>query len=216
MILLSEIAHAADASVIAAKILTEVKGEHSIGEHRLRVTASIGVTTYPDNGEDAETLIKNADTAMYHAKESGRNNFQFFKRDMNLRAVERQSLEGQLRYALERGELMLHYQPKVDLKTGAITSVEALNVTHVVACNSNGASFSSECVIMVAYVSRTISATFGSRFLAASFQIQTPPKSCVRYVSHMFIPRPGTWMPTKVSSWGAAVLFVMEPSVMPR
>ena len=76
VILLAEVAHAADAAVIAAKILTEVQGGAPIGEHRLQVTASIGVSTYPDNGEDAETLIKNADAAMYHAKESGRNKFQ--------------------------------------------------------------------------------------------------------------------------------------------
>jgi len=126
VILLSEVAHAADAAVIAAKILTDVKGEHRVGEHMLCVTGSIGVSSYPDDGDDAEALIKNADTAMYHAKESGRNNFQFFKRDMNLRAVERQSLEGQLRCALEREELMLHYQPKVDLQTKVITSAEAL------------------------------------------------------------------------------------------
>ena len=63
---------------------------------------------------------------MYHAKESGRDNYQFFQTDMSVRAVERQSLEGQLRYALEREELLLHYQPKINLKTGAITSVEAL------------------------------------------------------------------------------------------
>jgi diguanylate cyclase (GGDEF)-like protein/PAS domain S-box-containing protein len=126
VILLSEVTHAADAATSAAKIITEIAKEHSIGEHRLRVTASIGVSTYPDSGEDAETLMKNADTAMYHAKESGRNTCQFFRADMTLRAVERQSLEGQLRYALEREELLLHYQPKVNLKTGAITSVEAL------------------------------------------------------------------------------------------
>ncbi len=126
VILLAEVAHASDAAVIANKILADVQEEHSIGEYRLRVTASIGLSTYPENGGDAETLIKDADTAMYHAKESGRNGFRFFQRDMNLRAVERQSLEGQLRYALERNELTLHYQPKVDLKTGAITSVEAL------------------------------------------------------------------------------------------
>ena len=81
-----------------------------------------------DHGENGETLIKNADTAMYHAKQSGRDNYQFFKPDMSLRAVERQSLEGQLRYALERQELLLHYQPKVNLKTGAIAGVEALPV----------------------------------------------------------------------------------------
>ena len=126
VILLPEVAHAADAAISAAKIIAELKKTHSIGEHRLRVTASIGISTYPDNGEDAETLIKNADTAMYHAKQCGRDNYQFFKPDMSLRAVERQSLEGQLRYALERQELLLHYQPKVNLKTGAITSVEAL------------------------------------------------------------------------------------------
>jgi EAL domain-containing protein (putative c-di-GMP-specific phosphodiesterase class I) len=90
------------------------------------VTASIGVSTYPDNGEEAEALIKNADTAMYHAKEHGRNNFQFFKAEMNLKAVQRQSLESSLHRALEREEFLLHYQPKVNLDTGEITGVEAL------------------------------------------------------------------------------------------
>jgi len=126
VILLPEVAHAEDVSVSATKIITELKRTHNIDEHRLRISVSIGLSTYPDNGEDAETLIKNADTAMYHAKQNGHDNYQFFKPDMSLRAVERQSLEGQLRYALERKELFLHYQPKVNLKTGAITSVEAL------------------------------------------------------------------------------------------
>jgi diguanylate cyclase (GGDEF)-like protein/PAS domain S-box-containing protein len=126
VILLPEVTHAADAAISAGKILTELKKVHSIGEHRLRVTLSIGVSTYPDNGEDAGTLIKNADTAMYCAKQSGRDNCQFFRPDMGFNAVERQSLEGQLRYALERQELLLHYQPKVNLKTGAMTGVEAL------------------------------------------------------------------------------------------
>jgi diguanylate cyclase (GGDEF)-like protein len=126
VILLPEVTHAADAAVSAEKIIAEVKRVHSIGEHNLHITVSIGVSTYPDNGEDAEALIKNADTAMYHAKQGGRDNFRFFRPDMGLNAVERQSLEGQLRYALERQELLLHYQPKVNFKTGAITSVEAL------------------------------------------------------------------------------------------
>jgi diguanylate cyclase (GGDEF)-like protein/PAS domain S-box-containing protein len=126
VILLPEVAHAADAAVTAEKILSEISKTHSIGEQHLHVTVSIGISTYPGNGEDAENLIKNADTAMYHAKQSGRNNYQFFKPDMSLRAVERQSLEGQLRYALERHELLLQYQPKVNLKTGAIVGVEAL------------------------------------------------------------------------------------------
>jgi EAL domain-containing protein (putative c-di-GMP-specific phosphodiesterase class I) len=78
------------------------------------------------DGEDAETLIKNADTAMYHAKENGRNNFQYFTAEMNVKVVARQSLEASLRRALEREEFLLHYQPKVNLNTGEITSVEAL------------------------------------------------------------------------------------------
>jgi diguanylate cyclase (GGDEF)-like protein/PAS domain S-box-containing protein len=126
VVLLPEVTHAADAAISAAKIINDLKNAHSIGEHRLHVTVSIGISTYPDHGENGETLIKNADTAMYHAKQCGRNNYQFFKPDMSLRAVERQSLEGQLRYALERQELLLHYQPKINLKTGAITGVEAL------------------------------------------------------------------------------------------
>ena len=126
VILLSESKHAADAGISAAKIITELKRVHNIGPHCLHVTASIGISTYPENGDDAETLIKNADTAMYHAKENGRSTHRFFRPDMSLQAVERQSLEGQLRYAIERKQLLLHYQPKIDLKTGAITSVEAL------------------------------------------------------------------------------------------
>jgi len=126
IVLLPEVTHAADAAISAAKIITELKQAHIVGEHRLHVTASIGISTYPDHGDNGETLIKNADTAMYHAKQSGRDNYQFFAPDMSLRAVERQSLEGQLRYALERHELLLQYQPKVNLKTGAIVGVEAL------------------------------------------------------------------------------------------
>jgi len=126
VVLLPEITHAEDAAISAEKILTELKKTHNIGEHRLHVTLSIGISSYPGNGDDAEILIKNADTAMYHAKQSGRDNYQFFKPDMSFRAVERQSLEGQLRYALERQELLLHYQPKINLQTGAITGVEAL------------------------------------------------------------------------------------------
>ena len=116
VVLLPEVTHAADAAVSAAKIITELKNVHTVDEHRLHVTVSIGTSTYPDHGENGETLIKNADTAMYHAKQCGRDNFQFFKPDLSLQAVKRQSLEGQLRYALERHELLLHYQPKVNLQ----------------------------------------------------------------------------------------------------
>jgi diguanylate cyclase (GGDEF)-like protein len=95
-------------------------GAHSIDQHDLHVTASIGVSIYPDDGLDAETLIKNADTAMYQAKENGRQSYQFFKPAMNVRAVERQSIEESLRRALERQEFALHYQPKINLRTGRL------------------------------------------------------------------------------------------------
>jgi diguanylate cyclase (GGDEF)-like protein/PAS domain S-box-containing protein len=126
VILLSEITHAQDATVCADKILEALRSPHRIDQHDLHVTASIGIVTYPDDATDAETLMKHADFAMYHAKENGRDNRQFFKRDLNVRALERQSLENGLRYALEREELMLHYQPKIDLETGDIVGVEAL------------------------------------------------------------------------------------------
>jgi EAL domain-containing protein (putative c-di-GMP-specific phosphodiesterase class I) len=87
---------------------------------------SIGISIYPGDGEDLETLIKSADTAMYHAKESGRNNYQFFEQSMNTRAVQRQSVEASLHRALERQEFVLYYQPKINLHSGAITGVEAL------------------------------------------------------------------------------------------
>jgi diguanylate cyclase (GGDEF)-like protein/PAS domain S-box-containing protein len=126
VILLSEISHPEDAATSARKIILSLNEPHSIDGHELDIAGSIGISAYPEDGEDAETLIKNADTAMYHAKEKGRNNFQFFKPEMNRRALERQSLEFSLRHALERGEFLLHYQPKVNLLTGQITGVEAL------------------------------------------------------------------------------------------
>src|ERR1022692_2750248 len=126
VILLSETTNPEDAATSAKKILLSLSGPHSIGGQDLFIDGSIGISVYPGDGEDAETLIKNADTAMYHAKECGRNNFQFFEAEMNSKAVERQSLENGLRLALERGEFLLHYQPKVKLRTGAITGVEAL------------------------------------------------------------------------------------------
>jgi diguanylate cyclase (GGDEF)-like protein/PAS domain S-box-containing protein len=126
VVLLSEITHPEDAATSAKKILLSLSAPHSIGGQGLYIEGSIGISVYPADGEDAETLIKNADTAMYHAKENGSNNFQFFKAEMNLKAVERQSLESSLRRALEREEFLLHYQPKVNLDTGEITGVEAL------------------------------------------------------------------------------------------
>jgi len=126
IVLLSEVEHLEDAAITARRMLLAVGGAHVVEEHELHVTASIGVSVYPDDGQDAETLVKNADTAMYQAKENGRQGYQFFKQAMNVRAVERQSIEEGLRRALERSEFTLDYQPKIDLATGAIAGAEAL------------------------------------------------------------------------------------------
>jgi diguanylate cyclase (GGDEF)-like protein/PAS domain S-box-containing protein len=126
VILLPDIAYPGDAAASAEKLLCSLRTPHSIEGYDLHIDGSIGISIYPEDGADAETLIKHADTAMYHAKESGRNNFQFFTAEMNVKAVERQSLESNLRHALERKEFVLHYQPKVNLETGTITGVEAL------------------------------------------------------------------------------------------
>jgi diguanylate cyclase (GGDEF)-like protein/PAS domain S-box-containing protein len=126
VILLQDVNQPEDAANAAARMLKAVAEPHSIGRQELHVTATIGVSVFPDDGKDAETLIKNADTAMYQAKENGRQSFKFFRPEMNVRAVERQSIEEDLRSALKRKEFTLHYQPKINLKSGEITGVEAL------------------------------------------------------------------------------------------
>lgn len=114
------------AATTADKVLAALTEPHCIGEHELHITASIGISTYPDDGADAVSLLKNADTAMYIAKQNGRNNRQFFELGMNHRAVERQLVESNLRRALERQEFLLHYQPKIELSSGSVTGAEAL------------------------------------------------------------------------------------------
>ena len=126
VILLSSITHAADAALSAQKILAAAATPHIVEEHELQITLSVGISIYPDDGTDAERLIKNADIAMLNAKDSGRNNYQFFKPTMNEHALERQSIEGSLRHALHRGEFELHYQPKIDLTAETLTGAEAL------------------------------------------------------------------------------------------
>jgi diguanylate cyclase (GGDEF)-like protein/PAS domain S-box-containing protein len=126
VILLWEERHPLDAAVTAQKILQALRAPHFIDQHELHITASIGIVIFPEDGTVAETLMNNADFAMYHAKERGRDNCQFFKPEMNLLAVERRALEGSLHHAIEREELSLNYQPKIDLVTGEITGMEAL------------------------------------------------------------------------------------------
>jgi diguanylate cyclase (GGDEF)-like protein/PAS domain S-box-containing protein len=126
VVLLSQVGHAEDTVFIARKILSSLAAPYSIDQKHLYINASIGVSTYPGDGQDAETLIHRADTAMYDAKKLGRNNCQFFRADMQARVLEWQSLEGSLRSALSRDEFVLHYQPKIDLKTAEISGVEAL------------------------------------------------------------------------------------------
>jgi diguanylate cyclase (GGDEF)-like protein len=126
VILLADVEHARDAALSAEKILTALTAPHRIDQLELHVTVSIGISIYPEDGQDVDSLIKSADTAMYHAKENGRNNFQFFEPNMNALAVERHAIESGLRRALERQEFVLYYQPKIDLHSGMIVGVEAL------------------------------------------------------------------------------------------
>jgi len=126
VVLLAEVEGLESVATTVTRLLQVGTEPHAIDQHDLHVTACIGVSIYPDDGQDAETLIKNADTAMYQAKENGRQSYQFFKPAMNVRAVERQSIEGSLRRALERQEFAVHYQPKINLRTGEISGAEAL------------------------------------------------------------------------------------------
>jgi diguanylate cyclase (GGDEF)-like protein/PAS domain S-box-containing protein len=126
IVLLSEVAQAEDAALVAEKIRLAVLEPYTIADHLLHLTASIGVSVYPEDGADPETLVHCADTAMHHAKDRGRNSSQSFNEAMNVHAAERQIITGDLRHALERREFMLAYQPKINLLSGVITGVEAL------------------------------------------------------------------------------------------
>ena len=126
VVLLSEIDKPQDAVRIAEKILATLAEAHAINQHELHVTASIGVSIYPDHGSDEFTLLNNADTAMYHAKKSGRNKYQLFNADMNAVKIQNNNLESQLHLALEADALFLDFQPRIDLATGYMVSAEAL------------------------------------------------------------------------------------------
>jgi diguanylate cyclase (GGDEF)-like protein/PAS domain S-box-containing protein len=125
-LLLPGMTQAEDAARVAQKILEAVRKPLTLGGHELNITTSIGVALYPADGEDGETLLKNVDTAMYHAKELGRNNYQFFTPALHVKTVEQLEMESSMHHALERKEFVVYYQPQVDIKTGRIVSSEAL------------------------------------------------------------------------------------------
>ena len=126
IILLSDISHPEDAGGIAQKLLDSLLQTFTIKGKELHISASIGIAIFPNDGNDMESLLKNSDIAMYHAKESGRNNYQFFSAEMNEQAAERHSLIGDLRHAVARNELFLVYQPVVDMVSGDMAGMEVL------------------------------------------------------------------------------------------
>jgi diguanylate cyclase (GGDEF)-like protein/PAS domain S-box-containing protein len=130
LILLSELDQPEDAEAIAEKIVSSIAEPHHIAGHELQLTASVGIALYPEDGQDTQSLIMRADTAMYYAKNTGRNRVGFYKSDMEAPAIKRSSIESELRSALDKGELELFYQPTIDLETGVIAGAEALMRWH--------------------------------------------------------------------------------------
>ncbi len=126
LIVLTDVKDIPGAAVAAERLMDAMIAEFVVQGHPLMVSCSLGISIFPEHGADGETLIKNADAAMYSAKDYGRNNFQFFTGDMNSEVVERLTLENSLRLALEKKELFLVYQPQMDIATGRITGLEAL------------------------------------------------------------------------------------------
>jgi len=126
LILLPEVDHADDACLIADKIVQVVGEPHHIDGHQLLLTVSVGISLYPEDGQDAQSLIMHADAAMYHAKNTGRNRVGLYRPDMEAPSLPRLSLESELRTAMETEQFVLHYQPTINLETGAISGAEAL------------------------------------------------------------------------------------------
>ncbi|MBI2508742.1 MAG: EAL domain-containing protein, partial [Betaproteobacteria bacterium] len=126
VVLIEGLPQTVDVAAVAQKILTAVAEPFILDSQEFHITASIGISTYPDDSEDMQTLLKNADISMYRAKEQGKNNYQFYSAQINVHSLERLALESGLRRALERNEFLLHYQPRLDIGSGRITGVEAL------------------------------------------------------------------------------------------
>ena len=126
VIVLEDVSSIQDVIGVTQKLINAMERSVMLDRQEMYITTSIGVSVYPDDGDSADILIRHADTAMYRAKEQGRNNCQFFTADMNTRALDRLTMENSLRHALERNEFLLYYQPQVDLRTHSITGMEAL------------------------------------------------------------------------------------------
>lgn len=125
-ILLDDINSESHISSLAEKLLDTLATPFKFNKQELFVTASIGVSIFPNDGEDSDTLLRNADVAMYRAKDLGKNNYQFYSDDLSARIFERLALENNLRHALERDEFILYYQPQIDARTNKVSGVEAL------------------------------------------------------------------------------------------
>ncbi|PWK05712.1 putative bifunctional diguanylate cyclase/phosphodiesterase [Tumebacillus permanentifrigoris] len=125
-ILLPNLQSEDEAVEIAQKVIQALAQPFVIDDYELHTTTSIGISLYPEDGQDTQVLMKNADTAMYRAKDQGRNNYRFYAPTMNMRGIERLELENGLRYAVERNELVVYYQPRVNIVTGQIMGMEAL------------------------------------------------------------------------------------------
>jgi EAL domain-containing protein (putative c-di-GMP-specific phosphodiesterase class I) len=124
--LIEEFTAPSDITGVVNKLLVAVRKPLKNQGQEFSLSASVGISTYPDDGNNAQTLLKNADIAMYRAKDRGRNDFQFYSSEMNVHSVERLAMESSLRLALERGEFLLHYQPKVEINSGRMVGMEAL------------------------------------------------------------------------------------------
>jgi diguanylate cyclase (GGDEF)-like protein/PAS domain S-box-containing protein len=126
VVLLSQIGTTEDAARVADKLITGLSQPYGVEGHELQVTASVGICIYPDNGTQPNVLLRNADASMYSAKEGGRNRYQFYSEDMTVRAIERLSLEHDLRGAAQRGEIFTVYQPQIELATNRVIGAEVL------------------------------------------------------------------------------------------